>query len=90
MVDTVCPFCQNTGFELHSETVLGLASELPVLQCSACGAPVSVLQGVELRQALSQQEQRLRELGQLVSEMYTHIADIERHMTRLSQASAAS
>ncbi len=83
MVDVVCPFCQNMGFELRGEHVSGFAFELPVVRCSACGAPISVLQGTDIAQALNQQGELIGQLSMLVKDVRRQLVDIE---GRLQQA----
>ena len=77
MVDAVCPFCQNTGFELRGEPISGFAPALPVVRCSACGAPVSVLQGADLGQVLNQQVEQIRQLSALVTDVHRRLINIE-------------
>jgi hypothetical protein len=77
MVDVVCPFCQNTGLELRGERVAGFAFDLPIVRCSACGAPFSVLQAADLAQALNQQGEQIRQLSALVKNVYCQLVEIE-------------
>ncbi len=90
MVDAVCPFCQNTGFELRGEPISGVAPALPVVRCSACGAPISVLQGIEFGQALNQQVEQIRELSALMTDIHRRIIDIEGRMPKISPQRAAT
>jgi hypothetical protein len=90
MVDVVCPFCQNTGLELRGEPVSGVAFELPILRCSACGAPFSVLQGADLAQALNQQVEQMRQLSTLVSDVHRRLGQIEGRMRQVPQRRVAS
>jgi hypothetical protein len=83
MVDAVCPFCQNTGFELRGEPISGSAPALPIVRCSACGAPVSVLQGADVGQALNQQVEQIRQLSALMTDVHRRLIDIEGRMSKI-------
>jgi hypothetical protein len=85
MADAVCPFCQNTGFEVRAESLSGLSSELPLVRCSACGAPVSVLQTTDVGQALNRQDEQIRALSALASEILRRLADIDKRIGRLQR-----
>ena len=90
MVDVVCPFCQNTGLELRGESVSGFAFELPIVRCSACGAPFSVLQAADLAQALNQQGEQIRQLTAVVKDVYRQLSDIEWRIRQVSPQRVAS
>jgi hypothetical protein len=90
MVDAVCPFCQNTGFELRGEPISGSAPALPIVRCSACGAPISVLQGVDLGQALNQQVEQIRQLSALVTDVHRRLINIEGRIGDTPSRRAAS
>ncbi len=90
MADAVCPFCQNTGFELRAERVSGIASEVPLVCCSACGAPVSVLQGADLGQALNRQDEQIRALAAAASEILRRLAALDKHVSRLQRERAST
>jgi hypothetical protein len=90
MVDVVCPFCQNTGLELRGERVSGFAFELPIVRCSACGAPFSVLQGADIAQVLNQQGELIRQLSALVKDVHRQLGDIEGRIQQVSPQRVAS
>ena len=83
MVDAVCPFCQNTGFELRGEPISGSTPALPMVRCSACGAPISVLQGGDFGQALNQQVEQIRQLSALMTDVRRRLIDIEGRMSKI-------
>jgi hypothetical protein len=90
MVDVVCPFCQNGGLELRGEPVSGFAFEVPILRCSACGAPFSVLQGADLAQALNQQGEQIRRLSALIEDVHRRLGQIEGRIRPVPSQRAAS
>ena len=90
MVDAVCPFCQNTGFELRGEPVSGFAFELPIVRCSACGAPVSVLQGADIAQVLNRQGELIGQLGGLIKDIHRRLVELEGRMPSLPAKRVAS
>ncbi len=83
MVDAICPFSQNTGFELRGEPISGFAPVLPIVRCSARGARVSVLQGADVGQALNQQVRHIRQLSALMTDVRRRLIDMEGRMTKI-------
>ena len=92
MVEPICPYCQNTSFELYNETILGASSQLPVVRCTACAAAISVLQPAAAEKVLDETriEERMRELGSLVLEVDRRLADIEGRMSKMLEKQPVS
>jgi hypothetical protein len=85
MLDSICPYCQNTRFELSGEAIIGAPSKLPVMRCTACAAPVAVLPPDRERVPAEDApvDARIRDLGVLVSDLHRRLGDIEGLMRRL-------
>jgi hypothetical protein len=84
MVDPICPHCQNTGFEIYREAVVGATQKLPMARCSACGAPISLFPSAELLPEASRCEAQLQALTRLVEDMLRRLTDIETRLAALS------
>ena len=82
MVDLVCPFCQNTGFEIRDEPISGASSNLPVVRCSACGAAISVVNEFELGQTLRRYDEQVRQLNTTIADVHRRLVDMDARMNR--------
>ena len=71
MAVSTCTNCAGHSFELALLTPLGESKKLTIVQCSACGAPVGVLDPAT---------------GLQIEALKSQVADIDERLNRIAKA----